>query len=86
MPLVGVYERVMAMIIQIGLSIVVLESIRNSDKRYLVAAIGLHSLINFLALWAFSYGVFYSEMVATVFAIGLGYWAYNKLRAHTILC
>ena len=80
LPLVGVYERIMTMIIQIGLSIVVLESIRRSDKRYLLAAVGLHTLLNFLAVSAAGYGVIVSEMMVTVFAIGLGYWTYNRLK------
>ena len=80
MPLVGVYERIMAMIVQVGLSIVVLESIRRSDKRYLVAAIGLHTLLNYLAVSVLSYGVVVSEMMVTVFAIGLGYWTIKKLK------
>ena len=80
LPLVGVYERIMAMIIQIGLSTVVLESIRRSDKRYLIAAIGLHALLDFLAVSVASYGIIYSEIMATVFAVGLGYWTIKKLK------
>jgi len=80
LPLVGVYERIMTMIIQIGLSIVVLESIRRSDKRYLLAAVGLHTLLNFLAISAAGYGIIVSEMMVTLFAIGLGYWTYNRLK------
>ena len=70
----------MAMIIQIGLSIVVLESIRRSDKRYLIAAIGLHALLDYLAVSVLSYGVIYSEMMVTGFAIGLGFWTVNRLK------
>jgi uncharacterized membrane protein YhfC len=80
MPLVGVYERIMALTIQISLSIVVLESIRKSDKTYLLAAVGLHSLIEYLALSALSYGILYSEIVATGFAIELGYWTYKRFN------
>ena len=79
LPLVGVYERIMAMIIQMGLSIVVLESIRRSDKRYLLAAVVLHALLNFLAVSALGYGIIVSEMMVTVFAVGLGYWTIKKL-------
>ena len=80
LPLVGVYERIMAMIVQIGLSIVVLESIRRSDKRYLLAAVGIHTMLNFLAVSAVGTGVIVSEMTVTGFAIGLGYWTYNRLK------
>lgn len=84
LPLVGVYERIMAMIVQIGLSIVVLESIRRSDKRYLFAAVGIHALLNFLAVSAVGTGVIVSEMTVTGFAIGLGYWTYNTLKDDSI--
>jgi len=80
LPLVGVYERIMAITIQISLSIVVLESIRKSNKGYLIAAIGLHSLLNYLAVSVVSYGIIYSEIMVTGFAIGLGYWTYNRLK------
>jgi uncharacterized membrane protein YhfC len=80
LPLVGLYERIMTMIIQIGLSIMVLESIRKSDKRYLIAAVGLHTMLNFLAVSAVGYGVIVSEMIVTAFAIGLGYWTYRRLK------
>ena len=79
LPLVGVYERMMAIIIQICLSIVVLESIRKSDKRYLIAAIGIHALLNYLAVSVASYGIIYSETIITGFAVGLGYWTYKRL-------
>lgn len=80
LPFVGVYERIMAMIVQIGLSIMVLESIRRSDKRYLLAAVGIHTLLNFLAVSAVGTGVIVSEMTVTAFAIGLGYWTYRRFK------
>jgi uncharacterized membrane protein YhfC len=80
LPLVGVYERIMTIIIHISLSIVVLESIRKSNIKYLIAAIGLHALLNYLAVSVSSFSIIYSEIIVTVFAIGLGYWTYNKLK------
>jgi hypothetical protein len=59
---------------------VVLESIRRSDKRYLLAAVGIHTMLNFLAVSAVGTGVIVSEMTVTGFAIGLGYWTYNRLK------
>lgn len=85
MPLVGVYERVMAMIAQMGFSILVLESLRKKDLKFLLAAIGLHSSLNFLAVSVVGKGVFYSEIIVTGFALGLGYWAFNKLSDEGVI-
>ncbi len=85
MPLVGLYERIMAMIMQIGFSILVLESVLRKDIRYLVAAIALHTLADFLLISIVSTSILYAEIVATGFAMGLGYWTYNKLRDEGII-
>jgi uncharacterized membrane protein YhfC len=85
LPLVGLYERIMVMIAQIGFSIMVLESIRKKDVKYLVVVIGLHALLNYLAVSIVGYGVLYSELLITGFALGLGYWTYNRLRNEEII-
>jgi uncharacterized membrane protein YhfC len=85
LPLVGVYERIMAMIIQISLSIMVLESIRRSDIRYVFVAVGIHTMLNFLAVSTSGYGVFVSEIVVTGFAIVLGYWSYNRVKGEIFI-
>lgn len=85
MPLVGLYERLMAMIVQIGFSVIVLESVRREDVRYLFAAIGLHTLLDFLAVSVVGYSILYSEILVTGFALGLGYWTYNRLRDEQII-
>ena len=85
LPLVGLYERIMAMIVHIGFSLIVLESLRRKDIKYLVAAIVLHSLMNFLAVSVVGYSILYSEILVTGFALGLGYWTYNKLRDEGVI-
>lgn len=85
MPLVGLYERLMAMIVQIGFSIIVLESVRRKDITYLFAAIGLHTLLDFLAVSVVGYSIIYSEIMVTGFALGLGYWTYNRLRDERVI-
>jgi uncharacterized membrane protein YhfC len=85
LPLVGVYERVMAMIAQIGFSLIVLESLRKKDLKFLLAAIGLHASLNFLAVSVVGNGIIYSEIIVTGFALGLGYWAFNKLRNEGVI-
>lgn len=85
MPLVGLYERLMAMIVQIGLSIMVLESVRRNDLRYLLAAIGVHAFADFLLVSVAMTSILYSEILVTVFALGLGYWAYNRVRDEGVI-
>jgi len=85
LPLVGLYERIMTMIIHIGLSIMVLESVRRKEIKYLLAAIGTHALLNYMAVSTAGYGVIIPELLITVFAGGVGYWAYKKLRDEGII-
>jgi uncharacterized membrane protein YhfC len=79
-PLIGVYERVMALVIQISLTVMVLEAIRQKKIRYLLFAIILHTSINYLSISALNYSILYAEMVVTGFAIGLSQWAYSKVK------
>jgi len=85
LPLVGVYERGMAMIAQMGFSLIVLESLRKKDLKFLLAAIGLHAALDFLAVSVVSKGIIYSEIIVTGFALGLGYWAFNKLSDEGVI-
>jgi len=71
LPLVGVYERIMAMIVQIGFSVMVLETVRKNDLKYLATAIGLHSLLNCLAVYAVNFSILASELLITGFALRL---------------
>ena len=80
LPFVGFYERFMTIIIQIGLSLMVLESFRRKDLRYLAAAVVLHFLIDFVAILVVGYGVLYAELAVTGFALGLGYWSLEKFK------
>jgi uncharacterized membrane protein YhfC len=80
MPFVGFYERFMTIIIQIGLSMMVLESFRKKDLRYLAAAVLLHFFIDFSVLLVVGYGVLYAELAVTGFALGLGYWSLEKFK------
>ena len=80
LPLVGLYERLGSMTLQIGLSVMVLEYFRNKDVRYLVGAVALHFLVDFVALATLRYGWVYPELVITVVALGMGYWVLQKTR------
>ena len=85
LPLIGVYERIMAMIAQIGFSVIVMESIRKDDVRYVVAAIGLQAVFDYLAVPLVNYSILASEILVTGFALGLGYWTYKRVRAEGVL-
>ena len=80
LPLVGLYERLGSMTLQVGLSVMVLEYFRNRDVRYLVGAVALHFLVDFVALATLRYGWVYPELVITVAALGMGYWVLQKAR------
>ena len=79
-PLIGAYERIMAMVIQISLTIMVVEAIKLKKIQYLLFAIIIHTAVNYLSISALSYSVIYAEMVVTGFAIGLTQWAYSKVK------
>ncbi len=84
LPFVGFYERIMAIAIQIGLSVMVLESFRRKDLRYLGAAVLIHFIIDLAVLMIISYGVLYAELMTTGFALGLGYWSLERLRVEKL--
>jgi uncharacterized membrane protein YhfC len=80
LPLVGLYERLGAMTLQIGLSVMVLEYFRRRDVRYLVGAVAVHFLVDFVALATLRYSWVYSELTLTVVALVTGYWVTKKAR------
>jgi uncharacterized membrane protein YhfC len=67
-PLIGLYERLMAIVIQIGLSVMVLQCYIQKKNMYLMLAITIHFAIDFAVLALVQYGVFWAELVATLFA------------------
>lgn len=85
LPLVGLYERIGAMTLQVGLSVMVLECFRRKDMRYLFAAVALHFLVDFVALVTLRYGWVYPELVITVVGLGMGYWVIKKARDEDLI-
>ena len=73
----GPFERVMAMINHVFLTVLVLRSITRKQPLWLVAAIGWHALFNAVGVWVFShYGAVAAEAaigVSTVLAAA-GWW------------
>jgi uncharacterized membrane protein YhfC len=68
MPFVSALERIFALCIQIGLSILVLQCFLKRTKIYLVYAILFHTAVNFFALLALNKSFILSEVVAGIFA------------------
>ncbi len=68
LPLIGLYERLMAITIQIGLSVLVLQCFIHMRFIYLWYAIAIHFAIDYVALALARFGVLYSELAATAFA------------------
>jgi len=71
MPLVGLYERLMAITIQIGLSVLVLQCFIHMRLIYFGLAIALHFVIDFVALATAPFGILWSELAVTAFAAAL---------------
>lgn len=69
MPLVALWERAMAIILHIGLSLLVMRAVRAGRRALLLTAMALHAGFNALALLALRYGgITASEIVITLLA------------------
>ncbi len=73
-PLLGAYERVCAMLIQVSMTVMVLQRFLRQQRRWYWFAVAFHTLTNLLMVMAAQKaGVIAAEAVATVFALlGLG--------------
>ena len=69
MPLVATLERVLALSIQIGLSIIVLQCFVRKSLRYLGYAIGLHTAVDFVTLLLVQESIALAEAGVGAFAI-----------------
>jgi len=68
--LLGAVERILAICIQLGLSILVLQSIRKRNALWLVLAVGWHALVDGAALVALAaWGAWATEGVIALFAL-----------------
>jgi uncharacterized membrane protein YhfC len=72
LPLLGALERVFGMTIQIGLSLMVVESLRRENPGWLIAAVLTHAIIDGVAAWAIQAGwpPLAIEGLVLVFAVG----------------
>ena len=82
-PLIGLYERIMAMAIQLSLSVVVLLSFLEDDKRYLGVAIVLHFLVNYFGLSFIDiYGLLWGELMLALFTGAIILTTLNLVGSH----
>jgi len=84
MPLLGLYERVMTLIIHVGLSVVVLQAYLKNSKRYLGYAILIHTAVNFTAVLLVKFNPILAELSITVFAVILGKYTFDRIRASAL--
>lgn len=78
--LVGIAERIIALVLHVGLSVLVWQSIQYLSQRYLFfAAIGLHALVDFLAVVLQGYGapIWAIEIILALCTLGIGWYAWN---------
>ncbi|MBU7024447.1 MAG: YhfC family intramembrane metalloprotease, partial [Theionarchaea archaeon] len=82
MPFVALLERISALCIQIGLSILVLQTFLKKSLKYLGYAIGLHLTVDFLAVMLAQKSIAASEGATGAFAI-LGLYIIWRFREST---
>lgn len=67
MFLLGGFERIFVIIFQIALSIIVLEGILKNNKKYLIDAVLIHTLVDYLA--GFNPNIFITEVIMLAVAV-----------------
>ena len=79
----GLLERMMTLVVQLAFTFLVLYSVVKARPAFLLAAIGWHALVDFMAVYlAGMYGIWPAEaMVSASAAVGLGiiWWAWKVL-------
>ena len=67
---VGGVERLSAMTVQVGLTLLVLYSVRSKKYSYLLLAVGLHWLVDFVSvMFMVSFGILVTEISVGLFAV-----------------
>ena len=74
LPLLGAFERLAAVVIQVGFSILVLQVFLRGSIRWLYLAIGAHFLVDFAALASVRwFGAVWTEVLVGLFAVVAAY-------------
>ena len=78
------YERLMTMVIQIGLSVLVFKAVRERTIYYYIGAILLHALLDFPAVLVQLgiFNVFVCEGIITLFALGFLIYIIKQLKKY----
>ena len=80
LPIVGGVERLFAITIQIALAEVVMLSFTRRQPLYLFAAIGLHTAVDFWAVWGMAtLGMVWVEVGVAIFA-ACAFWLIWRLK------
>jgi uncharacterized membrane protein YhfC len=80
MSMLGGLERVFAITLQIAMALLVVRSVARRQPLYLLAAIGLHTAVDFWAVWGMGMlGVVWVEVGVAVFA-ALAFWLILRLK------
>jgi uncharacterized membrane protein YhfC len=79
LPLVGLFERMVAIAIQLGLSALVLQSVSKRKPTLFASAILIHFLVNVIAQYTLQYGIYASEGVTALFAVAFAYYIYRAM-------
>jgi uncharacterized membrane protein YhfC len=84
MSMLGGLERVFAITLQIALALLVVRSVARRQPLYLLAAIGLHTAVDFWAVWgAKTLGMIWVEVGMTIFA-AFAFWLILRLKEPTL--
>ncbi|MBU6996488.1 MAG: YhfC family intramembrane metalloprotease [Theionarchaea archaeon] len=82
MPFVALLERIFALCIQVGLSVLVLQCFLQKSFKYMGYAIGLHLIVDFLAVMLVQESIAAAEGVTGAFAV-LGLYIIWRFRENT---
>lgn len=83
----GGIERILTIVIHIGLSVLVMQSLRKKNLLWLLLALFMHSSVNFFSLFALNImglNIWLAELIVALFAVSLAYYAlfeYKKAKA-----
>lgn len=80
------YERLMTLIIQVGLSVLVFKGVREHKIRYYFIAILLHAILDFpAALYQMGISsIFVIEGFITLFAVGYGWFIFKQMKQYQV--
>ncbi len=74
-------ERLSAMTLQVGFSIMVVRAVREKNRLWLLLAFALHTLVDLVAVYGMSYlGIWPLEAVFVAFALGIAWFVVREFK------